>query len=539
MKDKVKISWIDYKWWFIFAVFTVFLVIRVGEKVQDLFYSSDNPFIKGGFIFLTLVIYALIASVIYLVSRRVGVIKNRAFLILSEVVMWLLLVEAFILRYLFPSAINHNNLVFVKSSMISLNNEKIFFEGAASLYADVLSVMFAFLGNHEIMVYYLQFIIQILTIILIFFAIRFLIGVISAYVTVALVTLSFCFGEAVRLYQPEVVYLFLWSLVFFLISFYYRLSCRDIGLNEKARYFGLIIIGFLVGVTLYFDLVGFLLFITGFYVLFITRNDLSQYIFKNFFYLIGFIIGFFVMLFRESVLRSNIVMENFVNWFNRFTFEFSLNINIPRESLPVLIVISMLCMILVIFFLQNGNKSLTVFAFYILMLCVVFPMLGLKTVNLNMWITLAWAAMAGLGLQSLVSYAAGNIKDVEDIYPDDELDPDENIDSDSDEEIKLAVSVEVKVEVKDVSASELEAEEIKEVSSSELEAEETIEVNENIKSEPKQESRYDTSTGIKYLDNPLPLPAKPVRRVMDYPYEISADKMYYDVEVDGADDYDM
>ena len=47
------------------------------------------------------------------------------------------------------------------------------------------------------------------------------------------------------------------------------------------------------------------------------------------------------------------------------------------------------------------------------------------------------------------------------------------------------------------------------------------------------------STGTKYLDNPLPLPPKPIRRLMDYPYEVSADKMFYDVEVADTDDYDI
>ena len=42
-----------------------------------------------------------------------------------------------------------------------------------------------------------------------------------------------------------------------------------------------------------------------------------------------------------------------------------------------------------------------------------------------------------------------------------------------------------------------------------------------------------------YLDNPLPVPKRHVRKEMNYAFEPEPDKMYYDVAVDEDDDFDL
>ena len=564
MRERAHISWIDYKWWFVFAVCTVFLSIRVGEKIQSVFYVSENPFVKGGFLFLTLVLYALAALLVYLFVFRIGKVKNLRFLIVGEMTLWLMITELFVLRHLFPRTVSHNNLLLLQSAMIGINDEKMFFDGASSLYVDVLSVLFAFLGNHEVLVYYFQFGLQILSTLLLFFVVRFLVGTISAYVTAVILALSLCFGEAVLLYQPEAVYLFLWSVAFFSLILSYQIGKMELAFSKTASFFGTAATGFLVGIASYFDLVGLLLAVTGFYLAYLTRKNLQRYILKNAFFLFGIIFGFFIMFFREAVLRNNIVSENFANWLNKFTVDFRLNANIPKENLLILIVMSMLCMALVVFFLQNSSKSLSLFTFYIFVLCAVFPMLGFATVNLSMWITFAWAAMAGLGLQSLVGYGIKmrERKVINDLVGVDDSDGDEEKREEDDErvleieeieekemEAKDAVVAEVLEEVKDAVVAEV-LEEVKDAVVTEVleETKDTEKIKESaakkdagapLAQKKTQESRYDTSTGIKYLENPLPLPAKPVRRVMDYPYAVSEDKMHYDFEVADNDDYDV
>ena len=44
---------------------------------------------------------------------------------------------------------------------------------------------------------------------------------------------------------------------------------------------------------------------------------------------------------------------------------------------------------------------------------------------------------------------------------------------------------------------------------------------------------------IEYIENPLPLPKKHVRKTMDYAFVPEADQMKYDIAVSDSDDYDL
>ena len=44
---------------------------------------------------------------------------------------------------------------------------------------------------------------------------------------------------------------------------------------------------------------------------------------------------------------------------------------------------------------------------------------------------------------------------------------------------------------------------------------------------------------VQLIENPLPLPKKHVKRVMDYPIQPDASQMHYDIRVDPNDDFDF
>lgn len=44
---------------------------------------------------------------------------------------------------------------------------------------------------------------------------------------------------------------------------------------------------------------------------------------------------------------------------------------------------------------------------------------------------------------------------------------------------------------------------------------------------------------IKYIENPLPLPKKHVRREMDYDYQVADNKMKFDIEISDEDEFDI
>lgn len=61
-----------------------------------------------------------------------------------------------------------------------------------------------------------------------------------------------------------------------------------------------------------------------------------------------------------------------------------------------------------------------------------------------------------------------------------------------------------------------------------------------VTNEEKENKAEETlSAQVQFIENPLPLPKKHVRKEMDYQYEVSQDKMNYDVVVDDTDDFEI
>lgn len=59
--------------------------------------------------------------------------------------------------------------------------------------------------------------------------------------------------------------------------------------------------------------------------------------------------------------------------------------------------------------------------------------------------------------------------------------------------------------------------------------------------EEKREGNQDNDVKkeIRFIENPLPLPKKHVKKTMDYRFIPDREKMNYDIEVDKNDDFDL
>ncbi len=57
------------------------------------------------------------------------------------------------------------------------------------------------------------------------------------------------------------------------------------------------------------------------------------------------------------------------------------------------------------------------------------------------------------------------------------------------------------------------------------------EINATVKTEEPEKTRF--------IENPLPLPKKHVKREMDYEYPVPEEDMKFDIEVDETDDFDI
>jgi hypothetical protein len=181
------------------------------------------------------------------------------------------------------------------------------------------------------------------------------------------------------LYQPEVIYLFLWSAALLMLAGLYRLVIRWKILSNKNRCRILFAAGILTGILFYYEFLGILPLITGFGLIIAMHRSPRRCIPDSIWLLLGALCGFFMIIFRETILRHNIFAENFVYWYDRFTRD-------------------------------------------------------LISVDITMWIILFWAAGIGFGLQSLIRHmikkeaviADNNIKDQDEFLEFEWLDDDDD-----------------------------------------------------------------------------------------------------------------
>ncbi|MDR0220910.1 MAG: hypothetical protein LBI54_05850 [Lachnospiraceae bacterium] len=491
-----KIALVDYIWWFVFAVCTAFFTIRIAGQIQEIAFSSSNSLIKSAFILFTLVVYALLGLGIVFISRQINFEQPSSLNIVFEATMWLVITLLFGIRFLLPAAGMQDDIPLLQAALEPNEGEVVLFSGTESLYVDTMKMLLGSSGYDVAKAFYWQVGLQFASLIMLFLCLRLLAGTVAAYATAVLLVASLEFREGAAAFRPEVAYMFLWSAVFLLMVGIFRLALRhDDALSSKAGRRLILVLGFIVAVVLFYDILGIMLVVTGLYLLYNTRQQTSGYVWGCVLYLIGILLGFLVMLIREAIQKSNIVSENLASWLGRLDPDFSMTVEIPHENLLLSVVMSCSACIMVVLLWRIGQNRFALFAFYVFSMSMLFPMLGLATSDYMMWIAFAWAAAAGIGIQRLIQFGSGDAEVIEE-------------DILLDEGIRARRAMQVR-----------KAKKAK-------------------KEKKEQESRYDTSTGTIYLDNPLPLPPKPVRKVMDYPHTVPESLLRYDFYVSDDDDYD-
>lgn len=107
--------------------------------------------------------------------------------------------------------------------------------------------------------------------------------------------------------------------------------------------------------------------------------------------------------------------------------------------------------------------------------------------------------------------------------------------SETEEEIKKAEIEKAEIKKAEIKKSEIEKMEKKE---SEIKAVTGQENSRNVQEQSPQETAEEKKT-VKYIENPLPLPKRHVKKEMDYGFEPDCDLMKYDVMVEENDDFDL
>ncbi len=406
MEEKTKKLPFKYMWWFLFSAYVVYFIVRAAGQMGDYFVVVDTMLKQGIFIGLSLLIMAICGLLAYLAGRVLRHMKpGRLFRTLTELLFWLVTGSLSALRFWEGLPRLTGDLTLLQNALIQTGvSSREVLSDTAALYVDLLSLLFSFLGNKESVIIYIQFVIQIVTMMILYVAVRILCGRIAAYTTVLMIAVSARWIEAASSLQAEVIYMLLWSMMLLFFAFLFRLLATGTGLVGKMQNVFILISGILCGMLIYYDLLGLLLLPLGIYFISLA-NRLKRPLFlllKTVVLAGGSVLGWLVLILRETFEKQTALLDSMSRWSSRYKIRLAPTAVIPEEHLLLLAIMIMFALFLSISFWLKERQSASVWIFAMLLLCVAVPSLNSVILDSRMWITLIWAILAGEGLQKTV-----------------------------------------------------------------------------------------------------------------------------------------
>lgn len=355
-------------------------------------------------------------------------------------------------------------------------------QGISCLYTRLLSFLFSFLGNRQEAGILMQCVLQLAGIVLFYFAVRRLTGKITALVSLGI--LSF-FPGAVRycfMLTPEILFFFLFSCLLFLLSTFQRGEEKK-GRRTAAAIFITAFLGLCGGYLFYLDITGILFFAALLFVLLSKKRKKG----KTLVYIIssglGILLGFGLFLFFEASVSDSGFIVAFSRW--RQTAFGSTNLSFILAGPDITSVASIAgCFFAAWYVLSFPFLKQDKGSFYMLFLLVISMFVFFQKTNMDYQIlgTMCWSVLAGLGVTSVFQERESRLW---------HKNKEKDVDSMTEEDTDIII--------------------------------------EDIEEKP----------AIQFIENPLPLPKKHVKRTMDYKFHPEEAMMKYDIEIAENDDFDL
>lgn len=404
---------------------------------------------------------------------------------------------------------------YLKLAYVSADGQGVpqFSHGAIYLYVCLLRLCFILLGNKAAAAVWLQIVLQMFSVLLLHFAVRKMAGRIPAVMMVSFFMLSPYMVKKPLTISPEMIYLMLFSLV---------LSFISQGVKYVPGWGFWLMAGVMSAVLCYLDVAGFLLLPLIFGIITMRRQDAGRMIVRGLFgSLTGFLLGAAGCVFADMAGSGKPVAGIIRAWGDLY-WRGDLQLSIKISSFDTMWLITLiLCFMAWGIFSFWCSRGVERFTIWIVCLCsaVLMQCLGMFTEEMSGFCHIFFFStiLAGLGIrESITVYPAESkpiIKEEKEIVED--KDKTEKRDS------AETVSEGENTGAEKVSEGEsIEAEKVSE--------EKGVEKGE----QPEKERK------IEFLENPLPLPKKHAKRVMDYKLDSDKDLGGYDVFVADDDDFD-
>ena len=450
------------------------------------------------------VLYLLLAGFIVFALRKTAAklkgisdSSGKMFLWIEGILAGVLFVAGLLLRFVQPQ-VNPEGSVFIDLAYVSSGGQTVphLLHGAAYLYVLALRFIFILLGNKASVALGLQLVLQMSGVLILYFAVRKMAGRVSAVMMMFFLMLSSYIAEKTAFVSPEMLYLLLFSVVLLYVSF---------GVDRAHGCGFWLPAGIMAAFLIFLDVAGLLLIPLMLGVIITRRQEAERKIIGGMLGSVaGLVLGTAVCVSVDALSSSKSVFGIMEEWLHLYSF------NGPRFTVilsgfgTAWLTTFLLCLMAWGIFSSWRSRKVERFSIWIICLLVALLMqcLGIFTEEMNgvVYIFFFSTVLAGLSVRESIAVPA-----------------EEGFGEGTDEEKTIKQT------------------------QNEEEKKETVEADK--KPEEKQDQKEpDTKQEIEYIDNPLPLPKKHVKRVMDYALHSEPDSEKdlggYDIYVSDDDDFD-
>lgn len=379
---------------------------------------------------------------------------------------------------------------------------EIILHGASYLYILCLSFVLPFFEDAAV---WLQIFIQTATLLLAYFTVKKMAGKIAACITMLMLAVSSVYVNQIFITSPEGLFFALYLIGMLTVGGYVKSYCHN-RLNAVTAICGAVFSGIVIGTLTYLDAVSVTLFvllpglITG--VCKINEDEEKSKTFTKQFSILLLILavstavltvmGAFALDAYASRLAYREVVEAWIELYMSY-----LRIDyMPSESYLIECSVQIIIAVFLVISYWNTEKTQNASPWIVLMLLIApTPLARIGVLPYQVFSIFIWSALAGIGLQQC---CVSDDKHTAEI-------------TGAEETQKIA-------EAADTSAVAA------------------------IAGIPEQSAESQSNAPApkpRFIENPLPLPKKHVRKEIDFQYEVPEDKMKFDVDIKDGDDFDI
>lgn len=475
----------SYLVWFLYSISLCICLLRIAGILSER--AGYSPIVGYGIAGLWLILTGLLVLVVSVLTRRLPVKKagsKRSALVAEGLVVVLLFAVGCFLRACGMTDAGSGTAYFELAKVAEGQTVPAQMQGAVSVYLYLLHFVFWLFGNHFVAGIWLQIVLQMIAGFFFYRAVRKLSGVAASLVTLGFVMLGPLMVSQSLVLSPEMLFLAMYAIVLYL--------CVCCICGGKRRWFCLLA-GVAVSAVCYLDIMGISLLLMMLVGLLLVRGGeeaLSGRFVCAALCILGCGGGFALFLLARSLISGQAFGEVFFTWWRLFCptgFALPGMLDVYNPSIEMLCLLLVMALGIFSFWCCYEEERLSIWSCTAGLLLLI-QSFGMTTNELDgqLLLYIFFAVLSGCGAASVLS-------------------PLEEREEEKEEPAE-----------KDVIPESKPKSVVIHVPSKEAEA-------------PK----------VKFIENPLPLPKKHVKKTLDYGLTESTDRDDFDFSVADDDDFDI